>query len=73
MLRPGGRLVMLDLVAADDRTLRAAQRSSEPLAQWLAADSILRDPTDDVIRLGMTVLTCQRSHAGLVQRLFARR
>jgi ubiquinone/menaquinone biosynthesis C-methylase UbiE len=71
VLRPGGRLVMLDHVAADNRTLRAAQRALEPLAQRLAADSLLRDPTDDVIRLGMTVLTRQRSRAGLVQRLLA--
>ena len=73
VLRPGGRLVLLDHVASPSRVVRAMQRLLEPLFLRLAADHLLREPEDAVRRAGLVIEELSRSRAGLVLRLTARR
>lgn len=73
VLRPGGRLVLLDHVASPSRVVRTVQRLLEPLFLRLAADHLLREPEDAVRRAGLVVEELVRSRAGLVLRLTARK
>ena len=73
VLRPGGRLVLLDHVASPSPVVRAVQRLLEPLFLRLAADHLLREPEDAVRRAGLVIEELTRSRAGLVLRLTARR
>lgn len=73
VLRPGGRLVLLDHVASPSPVVRAVQRLLEPLFLRLAADHLLREPEDAVRRAGLVIEELSRSRAGLVLRLTARR
>lgn len=73
VLRPGGRLVLLDHVGSPVRVVRAVQRLLDPLAVRLAADHLLRDPQDAVRRAGLVVDQLQRSKLGIVARVVAHR
>lgn len=73
VLRPGGRLVLLDHVASPSPVVRAVQRLLEPLFLRLAADHLLREPDEAVRRAGLMIEELSRSRAGLVLRLTARR
>lgn len=73
VLRPGGRLVLLDHVASPSPVVRAVQRLLEPLFLRLAADHLLREPDEAVRRAGLVIEELSRSRAGLVLRLSARK
>ena len=72
VLRPGGRLVLLDHVRSPLRTVRGVQRALEPLFLRLEADHLLRQPELRVAEAGLAVEHLQRSKLGLVLRLAAR-
>jgi ubiquinone/menaquinone biosynthesis C-methylase UbiE len=72
VLRPGGRLVLLDHVRSPLRPVRLVQRALEPLFLRLEADHLLRQPELRVAEAGLAVEHCQRSKLGLVLRLTAR-
>lgn len=72
VLRPGGRLVLLDHVRSPLRPVRVVQRALEPLFLRLEADHLLRQPEVRVAEAGLAVEHCQRSKLGLVLRLTAR-
>lgn len=71
VLRPGGRLVLLDHVASHHRLLRAAQWALEPVARGWQADSLVRNPAGDVALAGLRITLREVSRLGLVQRLVA--
>ena len=73
VLRPGGRLVLLDPVAGPSPAVRRVQRLLEPLFLRLAEDHLLREPEDAVRRAGLVVEEAIRSRLGLVLRLTARK
>lgn len=73
VLRPGGRLVLLDHVASPSPAVRRTQRLLEPLFLRLAEDHLLREPEDAVRRTGLAVEEATRSRLGLVLRLTARK
>lgn len=73
VLRPGGRLVLLDHVASPSPAVRRIQRLLEPLFLRLAEDHLLREPEDAVRRAGLAVEEATRSRLGLVLRLSARK
>lgn len=73
VLRPGGRLVLLDHAASPSPVVRTVQRLLEPLFLRLLADHLLREPENAVGRAGLEVEELTRSRAGLVLRLTARR
>jgi ubiquinone/menaquinone biosynthesis C-methylase UbiE len=73
VLRPGGRLVLLEHVRSPRPIVRAMQRALDPLTVWLAGDHLLRDPLDHLASIGFAIEVCARSRAGLVERVVARK
>jgi ubiquinone/menaquinone biosynthesis C-methylase UbiE len=70
VLRPGGRLLLLDHVRSTSRPLMAVQWLIERLSR---RDHLLRRPLDHVQAQGFTVERRQRSKAGVIERLTARK
>ena len=73
VLRPGGRLVLLDHVASDLTAVCIVQRLLEPIWQHFHADSLLHRPLDQVNEQGFEVVCHERSHWGIVERVLARK
>ena len=73
VLRPGGRLILLEHVRSPRRFVQALQRLLDPLAIRYAGDHLLRDPLDHLAHLGFSLEYCVRSRAGIVERLVARK
>lgn len=71
VLRPGGRLVLLDHVASPVRLVRAAQRLLNPLLVRFQGDHLLRRPERAVRASGLVVDELTRSKFGIVVRLAA--
>jgi ubiquinone/menaquinone biosynthesis C-methylase UbiE len=73
VLKPGGRLVLLEHVRSPLGPVRAVQRLLEPLFLRLEADHLLREPDLRVQEAGLSIERCERSKLGLVLRLVARK
>jgi ubiquinone/menaquinone biosynthesis C-methylase UbiE len=69
VLRPGGRLLMLEHVRSPSRAVRAGQRLLEPLAVRFEADHLLREPLDYLPSVGFQIDLVERSKWGIVERL----
>jgi SAM-dependent methyltransferase len=73
VLRPGGRLLLLDHVAGLPRWLRAIQRLLELVTRPATGDHQLRHPLLQVRAEGLEVERRERSKLGMVERLAARK
>jgi ubiquinone/menaquinone biosynthesis C-methylase UbiE len=73
VLRPGGRLLLLDHVRASSKVWLSVQRVLEPLSWRFACDHLLRRPLEHVMAEGFEVDQRERYKAGIVERLSARR
>jgi ubiquinone/menaquinone biosynthesis C-methylase UbiE len=73
VLRPGGRLLLLDHVRAASRLGRAVQRVLEVVMVPLEGEHLLRRPLEHVQAEGFEVEQRERYKAGIVERLSARR
>jgi ubiquinone/menaquinone biosynthesis C-methylase UbiE len=73
VLRPGGRLLLLDHVRASSKAWLAVQRVLEPLSWRFSRDHLLRRPLEHVLSEGFEVEQRERYKAGIVERLSARR
>jgi ubiquinone/menaquinone biosynthesis C-methylase UbiE len=73
VLRPGGRLILLEHVRSPRPVVRAVQRAIDPLTVRFAGDHLLRDPLDHLAALGFAIEFCARSRAGIVERVVARK
>lgn len=73
VLRPGGRLVLLEHVASPLLGVRAVQRVLEPIARLVGGDNLTREPLDHVRAAGFEVEAVERSKLGIVERLVARK
>lgn len=73
VLRPGGRLVLLDHVASPLPGVRRVQRLLEPAFLRLAADHLLREPEVAVRASGLEIEELTRSKLGIVLRLSCRK
>ena len=73
VLRPGGRLLMLEHVRSPTALVRAGQRLLEPLAVRFEADHLLREPLDYLPAAGFEIDEVKRSKLGIVERLRAHR
>ena len=74
VLRPGGRLILLDHVAGEPRWVRALQWVLEHVAGPLSGgDHFLRRPITRLPSLGFAVEFSQRSKLGIVERVVARK
>jgi ubiquinone/menaquinone biosynthesis C-methylase UbiE len=71
VLRPGGRLLMLEHVRSQSPAARAVQRLLEPLTLRFEADHLLRDPLDYLPGVSFQVDEVRRSKLGIVERLRA--
>jgi len=73
VLRPGGRLLLLDHVAAAPRWLRAIQWLLEQATRRLGGEYLLRRPLLQVQAEGFRIERRERSKLGIVERLAARK
>jgi ubiquinone/menaquinone biosynthesis C-methylase UbiE len=73
VLRPGGRLLLLDHVRASSKAWLTAQRVLEPLSWRISCDHLLHRPLEQVQAEGFEVEQRERYKAGIVERLSARK
>jgi ubiquinone/menaquinone biosynthesis C-methylase UbiE len=71
VLRPGGRLRLLEHVRSPNPVVRSVQRMIDPLAVRFAADHLVRDPLDHLSAVGFEVERVERLKLGIVQRVVA--
>jgi hypothetical protein len=73
VLCPRGRLILLDHVRASSKVWLAVQRVLEPLSWRFSCEHLLRRPLEHVLAEGFEVEQRERSKAGIVERLSARK
>jgi ubiquinone/menaquinone biosynthesis C-methylase UbiE len=73
VLRPGGRLILVDHVASSSRIARSVQWLVERVTIPMAGEHFLRRPLHLVQARGLEVEQRQRFKLGLVERLVARK
>jgi ubiquinone/menaquinone biosynthesis C-methylase UbiE len=71
VLRPGGRLLLLDHVGSSRRAVRVVQRLVETVTVRLAGEHFTRRPLPLVAEAGFVIEESQRFKAGIVERLVA--
>jgi hypothetical protein len=73
LLRPGGRLILVEHVRSPIWPVRLVEQLLEPLMVRFENDHLLRDPLDHLADLGFRIETCERSKWGVMERLVARK
>ncbi|AGM06653.1 class I SAM-dependent methyltransferase [Amycolatopsis keratiniphila] len=73
VLRPGGRLILLDHIVSSSRAVRGLQWIAEKITVPMAGEHFLRRPFDRIGDLGLAVEQRERFKLGLVERLVARK
>jgi ubiquinone/menaquinone biosynthesis C-methylase UbiE len=73
VLRPGGRLLLLDHVAGASWEVRAVQRLLEMVTVRVGGEHLLRRPLGQVEAAGFQIERRERSKRGIVERLVARK
>jgi ubiquinone/menaquinone biosynthesis C-methylase UbiE len=73
VLVPGGGLLLLDHVASTSGPLLVAQRVAELITQPIAGEHFTRRHLDEVVSAGFEVVEQDRSRAGTVERIRARK
>jgi ubiquinone/menaquinone biosynthesis C-methylase UbiE len=73
VLRPGGRLLLLEHVRSPSTPVRAVQRLLDPLAVRFEGDHLTREPLEYLEVEGFGVERLERSKWGIVERVLARK
>lgn len=73
VLRPGGGYLLLEHVRSPNPLVRAGQRLLEPINARLEGDHLLREPLEHLRAEGFEIERLERSKAGLVERVRARK
>jgi ubiquinone/menaquinone biosynthesis C-methylase UbiE len=73
VLRPGGRLLLLDHVRSPSLSVRVVARLLDLPLRRLAGCHLLRDPLDYLEAVGFRVELCDRSRWGIVLEVVARK
>ena len=73
VLRPGGRIILVDHVESTSRVAHAVQRGLETFTIPLGGEHFLRRPLKHVSAAGLDIENVQRFKLGVVERLVARK
>jgi len=73
VLRPGGRLLLIEHVRSPSRPVRAVQRLLDPVTVRFEGDHLLREPLDHLETEGFEVERFERLKWGIVERTAARK
>jgi ubiquinone/menaquinone biosynthesis C-methylase UbiE len=73
VLRPGGRLLLIEHVRSPSRPVRAVQRLLDPLTVRFEGDHLLREPLDHLRSQAFEVERFEHSKWGIVERAAARK
>jgi ubiquinone/menaquinone biosynthesis C-methylase UbiE len=73
VLRPGGRLLLLEHVRSPHRIVRGGQRLLAPLFFRFHGDHLLREPLEGVRAEGFEVEKIHRSRCGIIEKLVAKK
>jgi ubiquinone/menaquinone biosynthesis C-methylase UbiE len=73
VLRPGGRFVLAEHVRSPNPVVRTIQRILDPLAHRFGGDNLLREPLEPLGEAGFEVEELERSKAGYVELVAARK
>jgi ubiquinone/menaquinone biosynthesis C-methylase UbiE len=73
VLRPGGKLILLEHVRSPSLPVRTIERMLDPLSVRFQADHLTREPLDYLEEAGFQVERLERSKWGIVERVLARR
>lgn len=73
VLRPGGRLLLLEHVRSVSLPIRTVQQMLNPLAVRFTADNLLRNPLDHLSATGFEDIRLERSKLGIVECVAARK
>lgn len=73
VLRPGGRLVLIEHVRSLRRSVRAVERAIDFFSSRLQGDHMLREPLDQLRREGFDIELVARSRLGVIERAVARK
>jgi len=73
VLRPGGRLLLLEHVRASNLIVRSLERLLDPITVRRQGDHLLREPLDHVLAQGLEVELLERRWLGVEERLVARK
>jgi ubiquinone/menaquinone biosynthesis C-methylase UbiE len=73
VLRPGGRLILVDHVMSSSRIARGVQHAVEVITVPMASEHFLRRPLNNVKQLPFDIERAERFKLGLVERIVARK
>ena len=73
VLRPGGKLILLEHVRSPSLPVRTIERMLDPLSVRFQADHLTREPLDYLDAEGFEVERLERSKWGIVERVAARK
>ncbi len=71
VLRPGGRLILVEHVRSSNPAVAAIQQLIDPLSVRYACDHLTREPLELLPHYGFRVLDVQRRRLGIVERVLA--
>ena len=73
VLRPGGRLLLVEHVRSPNRLVRAVEHLLDPFTVRRQANHLLREPLEHILAEELEIETLERSWFGVVERLAARK
>lgn len=73
VLKPGGRLLLLDQVRSPIALVRWTERLIDPVVSRLTHVRLLRDPLDYLAAVGFAIENSERSRLGVVEEVIARK
>jgi ubiquinone/menaquinone biosynthesis C-methylase UbiE len=73
VLRPGGRLLLVEHVRSPNLILRTIERLVEPITLRRMGDHLLREPLDHLLAEGLEIEVLERRWLGVVERIAARK